>query len=336
MIRALTESDKQTYNKIASHIIQSWEWGDFRQKTGVDVVRLGRFEGKKLVEALQVTFHKIPHLPWCVGYCPKGNLPSVELLKEIDKIARGKRTILVKFEPNIENDTNSSSTKIIKNLGLIPSPKSVFANYTFIVDLSPSEEELLSKMHSKTRYNIRLSQRHGVVVEEKNDIESFKEFLKLQKQTASRNKFFVHPDSYYIKMWETLSKSGLVSLLVASLKKEKLTAWVIFKFKDTAYYPYGGSSLKYKEAMASNLIAWEALRIARKNHFKTFDMWGAVAPNTPSSDPWYGFHRFKEGYGGKLVSFIGAYDLVTNPGLYKIFVLSDKFRWFILRLSKIF
>ena len=65
-------------------------------------------------------------------------------------------------------------------------------------------------------------------------------------------------------------------------------------------------------------------------------MWGAVAPNTPSSDPWYGFHRFKEGYGGKLVSFIGAYDLVINPALYKIFLASDKFRWFILRLSKIF
>lgn len=335
MIKVLGPTDKDSYNKIVSHIIQSWEWGDFRQKTGVDVVRLGRFEGKKLVEGLQITFHKIPHLPYYVGYCPKSGLPSKEILEVAAKIAREKKAILIKFEPNLENTGQDEAKKLI-SLGLRPSPKSVFANYTFVVDLSPSEEELLSLMHPKTRYNIRVAERHGVIVEEKNDKDSFKEFLKLQNQTASRNKFFVHPESYYLKMWEVLSKSDLVSLLVASLKKEVLTAWVIFKFKDTAYYPYGGSSLAHREAMASNLITWEALRFAKKNNFKIFDMWGAVAPGTPQSDPWYGFHRFKEGYGGRLVSFVGAYDLVINPKLYKIFIASDKLRWFILRLSKVF
>ncbi len=334
MIKVLDSTDKDSYNKTVSHIIQSWEWGDFREKTGVDVVRLGRFEGKKLIEGLQITFHKIPHLPYYVGYCPKSGLPSKEILAEASKIAREKKAILIKFEPDLES--NEADVKKLKALGLRPSPKSVFANYTFMVDLSLSEEELLAKMHSKTRYNIRVAERHDVIVEEKNDIGSFKEFLKLQKQTAARNKFFVHPESYYLKMWEVLSESGLVSLLTASLKKEVLTAWVIFNFKDTAYYPYGGSTTAHREAMASNLIAWEALRMARKNNFKRFDMWGAVAPGTPQSDPWYGFHRFKEGYGGKLVTFVGAYDLVVNPNLYKVFIASDKLRWFILRLSKIF
>jgi len=83
--------------------------------------------------------------------------------------------------------------------------------------------------------------------------------------------------------------------------------------------------------MASNLIMWEAIRLAKKLGCQNFDMWGALGKNPNEKDPWFGFHRFKMGYSPHQVEYIGTYDLVINPFLYRIFLAADKLRWIILR-----
>ena len=64
-----------------------------------------------------------------------------------------------------------------------------------------------------------------------------------------------------------------------------------------------------------------------------FDFWGSLGPEPDIKDPWYGFHRFKEGYGGELVEFVGTWDLVINPLLYSAYKIVDRIRWRILRLK---
>ncbi len=82
-------------------------------------------------------------------------------------------------------------------------------------------------------------------------------------------------------------------------------------------------------------MMWEVIKFGKKLGLKTFDMWGALGENPDSKDPWYGFHRFKEGYGGKLVEFVGSYDLVIQPFLYQLYKVLDIFRWKLLRFSKL-
>ncbi len=76
---------------------------------------------------------------------------------------------------------------------------------------------------------------------------------------------------------------------------------------------------------------WEAIKLGKKLGCKVFDLWGAT---DDPKDPWYGFTRFKLGYGGELVSFPGAYDLILKPIWYYPFLLADKFRWWFLNLRK--
>jgi len=104
-----------------------------------------------------------------------------------------------------------------------------------------------------------------------------------------------------------------------------LTAWMMLNFKDTLYYPYGGSSKAHPEVMANNLMAWEAIKLGKKLGLKKFDMWGAATtPNPSRSNPYFGFHNFKKGYGGELVEYIGTFDLVLNWPLYLMFTVIDK------------
>lgn len=310
------------------HPLQSFQWGEFRKKTGVKVVALG---------GLQLTIHKIPYLPWTIGYLPKGALPTKKMITDLQKIGKQENCIFIQLEPNIVNDKG-----LRINDKLRPSFRPLFTKYTFQLDLTKSEEELLKNMSSKTRYNIRVAQKHGVKVIEDNSNEAFNAYLTLLKETTARQKFYAHTKQYHLLMWQTLKPAGIAHLLIAScssktsnLKPITLAAWILFVYDGVLYYPYGASSNKYKEVMASNLIMWETIRFGKKMGCKVFDMWGSLGPNPDKNDPWYGFHRFKQGYGGKLVEFAGSYDLVINPFLYELYKIADKLRWMLLKIKKL-
>lgn len=331
----IVDTEKNLYNKVVNHPLQSYEWGEFRKKTGVKVVRKAFIKGGKIVDGFTITIHKIPKLNYNIGYLPKGNSPSEGLLKVLKEIGIKYRCIFIQLEPNILKSKKTKLDNSLKN-----SFHPLFTNYTFILNLEQSEEELLKNFHAKTRYNIKVAKKHDVKVTIETSEKSFKEYLRLTKETTSRQRFFAHSPDYHMKMWETLKVSSYeknrlqAHLMTTKYKNKTLTAWVLFTFHNTLYYPYGASSAENRNVMASNLIMWEAILYGKKLGLKHFDMWGALGPNPNNKDPWYGFHKFKEGYGGQHVEFVGSYDLVINPVAYQLYKVADKARWTYLRLKR--
>lgn len=332
--RILTEEDKTKYNKTVGHIIQSWEWGEFRKTAGLDLVRLGHFKGNKLLSSYQLTFHRVPILAATIGYLPKGPLPNKLMVDSLSLIGKQKKAAFIKIEPNVM--VNENLKVKMEKLGLVKSKKSLFTKYNFLIDLTRSETDLLAAMHPKTRYNIGIAQKRGVQVYESTKDEDFKIYLKLYFETTRRQKYFGHTPHYHKLLWQTLAPAKMARVLIGRYEGKPLVAWMLFNFKDTLYYPYGGSATEHKEVMASNLVAWEAIRLGKQMKLKTFDMWGALGPEANESDPWYGFHRFKAGYGPRQVEYVGTYDLVLRPGLYKTLNVADRIRWLLLRSARRF
>lgn len=313
---------------MSTHPLQSKKWAEFRIKTGIKVVEQSDFI---------VTLHSIPLTKHTIGYLPKGKLPVKKTIDELKKIGKLNDSIFIQLEPNVEN--NQSIEQKLLGLGLKRAAHPLFTKYTFILDLTKSEEELLKNMSQKTRYNIRLAEKKGVKVTEDNSDKAFSEYLKLSIETTKRQKFYAHTEKYHKLMWETLKSQKAnnnelsAHLLKASFNGETIVTWILFVLGDTLYYPYGASSTRHKETMASNLIMWEAIKFGKNLGLKKFDMWGSLGENPDPNDPWFGFHKFKQGYGAKLVEFVGSYDLVINPFLYFIFKIADKIRWLILKFK---
>ncbi len=305
-----------------AHPLQSPAWGEFRKSMGIDVVRLNDWF---------ITFHKIPHTPWTIGYFPKGPLPTQEMVDELIKIGKQKRAIFIQLEPNVQN---VSRITYHVSRRLLPSHHPLFTKYTFVLDLTKSEDELLRAMHPKTRYNIKVAQKHDVVVKEDTSPKAFDTYLTLTQQTTQRQGFYAHTRQYHQKMWEVMQKAGIAHLWTATYQKEILAAWIIFVWKDTVYYPYGASSRNHREVMAPNLLLWDIAKWAKKQNLKKFDLWGALGSNADVQDPWYGFHRFKEGYNPDLVEFVGSYDLVINPLMYQVYCVADAVRWVLLNMKR--
>lgn len=317
-IRPIISSQKVIYNKLATHVIQSWEWGEFRKSLRIPLLRFGIYKNGKLSRAFQLTLHKIPFINQSVGYLPKGPTPDKELSDALKKIGKENKCAFIKIEPDIESLVESLSSDFHL------SPKPLFTKYNFVLDLTKPEEELMKNMHPKTRYNIKVAQKHGVKVEERTDDVAFKIYLKLYFETTKRQGYHGHNKHYHKQVWETLKTHKMARILIATYKNEPLTAWMLLNFKDTLYYPYGGSSIAHREVMANNLVAWEAIKLGKKLALKKFDMWGALGPDADPEDPWFGFHKFKQGYGGKLTEYIGTYDIVFNWPVYFLFTFIDK------------
>ncbi len=316
--------NSKDWNKQVNHPLQSWEWGEFREKTGVKVVR---------EDGLQMTIHKIPHTPWNVGYAPKGQMPTAEMTKLLSRVARENNCIFIKVEPKVEEQDSRREILDFRKLGFVVG-RSLFTKYNFVLDVTPSEEQLLASFKQKTRYNIRVAEKRGVTVELDNSEKAFERYLQLTEETTKRQGFYAHSRDYHQKMWDTLHSAGIAHLLVAKYEGQIITTWVLFKFGDTLYYPYGASTREHREVMANNLVMWEAIKLAEKWELRYLDMWGALGPDPDTKDPWYGFHTFKSGYGARHVEYIGTWDYVAMPLLYKLYVFLDGLRWKLLRLLK--
>lgn len=349
-LTTITSEQKDAFNTVITHPLQAYEWGAFREKTGVRVIRKGIENNGRIIDGFQMTLHPIPHTPYFIGYIPKGTLPNKELLTLLKDLGKEYNCIFIQLEPDVVKDSIKEWNPVA--LGLYPAAHPLFTKYTFLLDLTKSEEELLKHMHAKTRYNIRVAQKHGVVITQDNSEEAFAQYLHLTEETTRRQKFYAHTKHYHTLMWETLKNQKPemsdqnfndlhAHLFTARYKPTEgkeiiLTSYVLFVFHDTLYYPYGASSDQHRNVMASNLLMWEVIKFGKRLGLTKFDMWGAVGPDTPKDNPWQGFHRFKEGYGPTLTEFVGSFDLVINPLFYEGYKLANKARWPFLRLKKLF
>jgi lipid II:glycine glycyltransferase (peptidoglycan interpeptide bridge formation enzyme) len=262
-------------------------------------------------------------------------MPTKEQAEVLRKVAKENNCIFIKVEPKEEiTPLNQNTIKpLLGKLGFVEG-RPLFTKYNFVLDAHPSEEELMVSFKQKTRYNIRIAQKRGVTVMMDDSEEAFEKYLELTEETTKRQGFYAHSGDYHQKMWDTLHPAGVAHLLVAKYEGEIITTWVLFKFGDTLYYPYGASTREHREVMANNLVMWEAIKLAKKWRLKYLDMWGALGPEPDTRDPWYGFHTFKSGYGARQIEYIGTWDYVDKPGLYKIYRLAESLRWKLLRLFK--
>lgn len=330
-VKKVDKKEREAFNKASNHPLQTWEWGEFRKKTGNQVVRLGIYKKGKLKEAVQLTIHSLPVLKnFKIAALIKGPEPSKELLLDLKDLAKKENLIFIKMEPNVvpTDKERKRLIKLLRNGGAVPG-KTLFTPTTFWINLTKDKEEMMKSFHSKTRYNIRYAIRHGVEVVENNSDEAFEKYIELTRKTVERQGFYAHTKNYHRLMWKTLhtnmvnkGKEPIARLLTARYKGEILTTWIVFVWHDFLYYPYGASTIKHRNVQANNLVMWETILYGKRLGLKTFDLWGR--------EPGKGFTRFKEGYNPKVVKLLGTWDLVTNP-LYYPYRVAEMARWALLR-----
>ncbi len=337
LVREILPQEKDKFDAVASHPMQTWAWGEFRKKTGVEVVRFGLFNGQNIVKNYQITIHNTPKLNWKVGYFPKADEPDDAQIFALNTAAEKYNLVFIKNEPNIYAPVGSNDPKLEKIRNFLTQNqhlpgKPMFTPNSFVLDISPSEDELFANLKQKTRYNIKVAQKNGVTVTVDDSDAAFETYIDLWKKTTKRQAFYSHDEKYHRDMWQQMRDADIAHLIKAVYQDQVLGVWIVFVHNFTLYYPYGASSRQHRNVMANNLLAWDTIRFGKQLNCNKFDMWGSLGANPDKNDPWYGFHRFKEGYGGTLMEFVGTYDFIHDPQKYQVLMMLDKWRWRYLRL----
>jgi peptidoglycan pentaglycine glycine transferase (the first glycine) len=328
------------------HLLQTYQWAQFKSRYGWSASRLIVRRAGQIVAGAQVLFRRLPTAT--VAYVPKGPVldfkdPALAeaVFAGLHRLCRARRAIFLRVEPDLSSD--SALAGRLLELGFGHSGK-VQPRSTLILDIRPSLDDILAGMKPKTRYNIRLSKRRGVVVREASE-EEVSTFYRLSTITSLRDDFPIHLETYYLDAYRTFVPEGLAKLFLADFEGETLGGLMVFAFGPTAWYMYGASSNRHRNHMPNHLLQWHAIRWAKERGCTSYDFWGIPDEigEDPSlarlaaerSDGLWGVYRFKEGFGGDTVRYLGAYDYVYSPLPYTFGMrVLPRVRAFLYRLQR--
>jgi lipid II:glycine glycyltransferase (peptidoglycan interpeptide bridge formation enzyme) len=308
--------DPQEWNAAAEtlggHLLQSWGWGDFKQRHGWDVERVAVVGADGAAVGLaQVLFRRKG--PVSVGYLPRGPVvrdgdAAERLVGAIDAVARRRRALYLIVEPDRALPLSGS----FREREFVAGPEHIQPARTVRVPLL-DDEPLLAQMHQKTRYSVRLAQRRNVEFRVGTGEADIRAFYALLDETSERNEFGIHSYEYYRDFLETF---GDRAILLLSFSEGHLAAGVIAaRFGAEATYMYGGSSAAHRANGAAFLLQFEAMRWARGHGCAVYDLWGIPTedPEPAASDDgrvagtkgddWRGLYKFKVGFGGDIVTY---------------------------------
>jgi lipid II:glycine glycyltransferase (peptidoglycan interpeptide bridge formation enzyme) len=357
------------------HFLQTYEWGQVKAKYGWepiyliwdnegkmkeerDVSRLSSFIFQPTAAALVLKRQIIRNgfaARLSVLYSPKGPLLDWtneslrnRVLNDLQSFAKKQGAIFLKCDPDVvlgtgipkseENVLDNGGQAVISELkrrGWEYSSDQIQFKNTVVVDLNPTEEEMLARMKQKTRYNIRLAEKKGIALRV-GMLDDLGMLYKMYAETSVRDGFVIRDEGYYKTVWETFMRSNVGTLeslqvetfqpsnlptcepLIAEVNNEPVAAIFVFYFAGRAYYVYGMSRDKHREKMPTYLLQWEAMKRAKAKGCTVYDLWGAPEVFDESDSMW-GVYRFKEGLGGKVVRTLGAWDFAPSPLWYKMY-----------------
>ncbi|HVM90601.1 MAG TPA: peptidoglycan bridge formation glycyltransferase FemA/FemB family protein [Verrucomicrobiae bacterium] len=311
--------DQKTWDAFVSALpyaqfTQSWAWGELQRS-------LGRQPRRFLLGNAACQLIHMPRFG-VSGYwlAPRGPVFASTLTKEgqaevlsaLAELALP-RSLFTRVEPLAKKGSLDMDGRFIAHRFYNPST-------TALLDLTKSEEALLAAMHQKTRYNIRVAQKHGVTVRVGTE-QDLASFIRLSHETSERDRFLHMSETYLRKTYEILSKAGMARLRLAEYNGTLLAANMEIHFGDTMTYLHGASSSEMRNMMAPFILHWDAIRFAKEEGFKIYDFWGCNPESEQAFDfrpRWEGITRFKLGWGSERVSYVGTFDIAKQPMVYRL------------------
>lgn len=313
------------------HVLQTKEWADFKTSYGSVSINSGN---------VFYTKHSIPFTNYYYAYCPRVNPFDIDFESLKKSLIKNNCIACHMDVPNIIKGSSEEASAIeLFELHCSKSPRDEFAKGNFILNLKPSLDEILSNMHPKQRYNLKLAEKKGVYLKapSENIFNDLDNFFELYKDTAKRQGYFYRSKEYFEKMIQAFDKNGKlqnIHFLIMEHANTPLAGWMLFISDNVLYYPYGGSSAEHRNLQPNALIGWEAIKFGKKHNCEYFDMWGAAYDLDDKEDPYYGFTDFKRKFGGTHVQYIDSYDLVINPLAYGLFNAVNSIRWKLLKFLR--
>jgi lipid II:glycine glycyltransferase (peptidoglycan interpeptide bridge formation enzyme) len=303
--------------------LHEYAWGEVEADMGKKIFRLGVFRGatggnsERSTDLVAVCLLSIvrarrgDHI-----LCPHGPIISqsasaewINILSALrdELVVRGRqeRCDFIRMCP-LTIDTPEHRAEY-KKLGFKDAPIHVYSELSWILDITPSAETLLTNMKKNTRYGIRKAERDGIVVTSSDNPAHIDKFWNVYSATAARQKFVPYSKKYIAAEFAGFNTAGRALWFFADYKGETVSTAMINFTKHSAFYHHGASLQAHGSITPSELLQWRIIEEAQRRGCSTYNFWGVV-PDDQVNHPWAGLSNFKKGFGGFAEAYIHAQD----------------------------
>jgi peptidoglycan pentaglycine glycine transferase (the first glycine) len=313
------------------HLLQSPEWANVKVDWKWEAL-IEKNEAGKIIGGLSVLIRKISGMRFSMMYSPRGPVCDYDNLDVLSVLIGGVKMLAEKYnacvykvDPNVVSD-NTQFRLLMGKMGFRLSSRGktsdgIQKNNVFRLEvLGKTDEELMAQFNPKTRYNIRLAQKHHVEIKIRG-VERLDEFMFLMKQTGSRDGFIIRPKEYFKRILDQFNKHA--RLYMAYYGGEPVAGAIAVQYGDKTWYLYGASSNSHRNTMPNYLLQWEMIKWSLEARCSIYDFRGACGD---ISNSLYGLYRFKKGFNGDFIELMGEFDLILNKPAYEIFELGMRLR----------
>ena len=314
------------------HPLQLWGWGELKSCYAWTTDRLLVHDGAELVGYAQVLYRRLPSPFKSLAYVPRGPQAAerdrarvLTVLADYVKDTHGSLALSIEPDwPNPQSPFNKGVSDVDIAMIESQSPAGWLANIvavgftrganigliprTLIIDLTPSEEDLLKSFSSSTRQNVRKSFRiENVRVEEVTGETDLEQVLAINRETGRRAGFAVHDDAYHRRIRDLI---GSRSQLLAIWEGDQVVAFVWLLISGTtAFELYGGVSPRGMQLRLNYRLKFSALKHVKEQGVSRYDFNGLL--NDGISD-------FKRQFAKHENLLIGTWSKPLSP-LYLVF-----------------
>ena len=291
---------------------QLWAWGDLRLEAGWRPIRIAVGSDRDRPRAgVQLLLRRVPLSGWSLAYAPRGPIGTLDdplvreaLVAALRSLAEDERIGRVRADPETTDHDPFGASLLQPPWQAAPK---VQPPTTRLIDLTTPEDALWSALGRKHRQYVSKAGREGVTVErldpDANDsatAAALAEFDRIYRHTGDRAGFALRVPAYYRRVWDTFSVDGRARLSFAVRDGERVATLFHLVCGDRVAEVYGGMTEAGAASRANYLLKWEAIRAMQAEGLRTYDLWGLATG---------GIRRFKEGFGGTEVTWVGARDL---------------------------
>lgn len=256
-------------------------------------------------------------------YLPKG--PGVTSAAELAPIlaplkafAAAHGAFVVKIEPEIlrSEQTRADLAKLGLERTFAVQPNAS----TVLVDLAPSEDEILASLNQKGRNAIRRAMREGAVAEAVPlTDENMKIMYDLLRITAE-GQWNLRSFDYFKRFWTTFADKNMGQMFFTRYDGEVVAASFGLLLGNKATYKDGCSIRKRTVYGASHLLQWEMMRWMKAHGATSYDLCG-TPPSEAIHDPnhhFAGLARFKTSFNKHVTDYVGCYNLPVKKMQYDL------------------
>lgn len=404
------------------HIFQTSYWPELKKDWKSKLIA-GYDADNNIILSSTILLRKAPYINKYMGYIPRGmvcDYTNKELLIEftefLKKFAKNNNISFITVDPDIHFKENEKILEegnniktFLKSLGYKNTDSKNFEaiqpNFVFRLPLPIEEDKNIIKNNvfknfsNKTRYNIKVAEERGLLVEvyDKENItdEVLTSFHNIMITTGKRDNFIVRNKEYFNNMIELLYphcklymikysyerdfnrlseklskqteikdkaiikikdlkikleaetdenkrcriekkltdqkarlkeserqiegfKQKIKDIEVYSNQEVYLSGSIYLYYGDKAWYLYGASENILRDTMPNFAMQWAMITDSIDLNCSLYDFRGVSGDLNPDN-PLYGLYKFKKGFNGNFVEFIGEYDIVIDGLIYNLY-----------------